>query len=348
MKTLTHRRSTTIATALAGILALGVASPAFAQPNGPVTAAAKAEARRDYKSAEAKFAIGDYKGALRQYEAAEAVVPVPQTKYKIAVCHDKLLHVADAARWYQVFLDSVPADKAEKLADSMADARARLSALKNAPGQVRLVVSPPSARLTVSVDGSAPIAVGAGPQGVPALSLPPGHHRLVLQADGYDPVAAELDVGPADAKDVRLTLNTSRPGVVATLPPPVGAPPPVVGPPIAAPPPIPPPHRRSNIPAYVLLGAAGAGIVVGTSFGVIALKDKSNFNQHPTTNGADTTHTHALISDVSFGVATALGVTGLVLLLTNLGPSQPATTGRTFLTPYGGPTGGGLVGGLSF
>jgi hypothetical protein len=132
----------------------------------------------------------------------------------------------------------------------------------------------------------------------------------------------------------------------------------VVAPP--APPP-PPPAPRSNVPAYVTLGLAGAGVVVGTTFGILALQSKSNFNAKGgmTTSNADATDRNALISDMSFAVALTFGVTGVVLLLSNdsAEPAKTATTGSAsakkstfhgFVTPYAGPNGGGAAGVFTF
>jgi hypothetical protein len=335
---------TAVAAMAAGVVFAAAPLPASAQ--APVSAAAKALARKNYKAAETKYAQGAYAEALGLYEQAEATIPVPQTKYKIASCHDKLGHAAEAARWYQTFLDAVPPDKADKLADAIADARGRLAAIRSAPGSVRLVYSPPSARVVVSIDG------GARQLASPTLTLPPGHHRLSFSADGFDPQTSEVDVGPAEVKDVRFSLNASRGAAVAVVPPPppVVVPPPLVGapPPPAAPPP--PPPRRSNVPAYVLMGVGGAGLIVGAAFGGIALQDKSNFNAHPTNDGANTTHTHALISDVSFAAGGGVAIVGIILLVTNLPhrQSDSALNALRFVAPYAGPNGAGATAGLSF
>jgi hypothetical protein len=112
------------------------------------------------------------------------------------------------------------------------------------------------------------------------------------------------------------------------------------------------------VPAYVTLGLAGAGVVVGAVFGGLALQSKSNFNKSHTTDNADTTDRNALISDMSFAVALTFGVTGAVLLLSNdapepaakaaLHPTKKKSAVRGFVTPYAGPNGGGAVGVLSF
>jgi hypothetical protein len=334
------------AAALAGLFALTAAGPTLAQTKGEVTPAAKAAARRDYKAAEAKFADASYAAALKLYEAAEATVPIPQTKYKIAVCKDKLGQVTEAVRWYQLFLDSVPPEKADKLAVDMADARTRLATLERTPGQVRIVATPPTARVLVSVDGAPPQPAGA------SVALPPGHHRLAFTADGFEAITTEIDLSPADGKEVRLPFAPARPSAVAAAPAPPSGPPLPSAATAAPSPPLPatapPPPRRSNVPAFVLLGVAGSGLVVGTSFGFIALQDKNKFNKTPSSSQADTTHTHAMIADIAFGAAAAVGITGIVLLATNTGPSRGEATARAFVTPYAGPSSAGAVAGLTF
>ena len=117
----------------------------------------------------------------------------------------------------------------------------------------------------------------------------------------------------------------------------------------SAPPPLPPEEpASSNVPAYVTLGVAGAGIIVGTIFGIKALGDKSDFNSNPTSSKADDAERNALIADMAFGVAVTLGVTGTVLLLSNKGSSAPKTgliprLNSMQLTPVAGPHGGGAA-----
>jgi hypothetical protein len=279
-------------------------------------------------------------------------------KYKIAVCQDKLGLVVEAAGAYQVFLDSGPSDK---LADAVADSKARLDAIKKTPGKVRVAVTPPDApKLAFVIDNGVPQPAASLPTELvgntdmpqvkyASITLPPGHHRVGVTAQGYDPAAAEVDLPFARTADLKVTLNL-------TPPPPPPPPPPIaeVTPP---PPPPPPPPPRSVVPAAVTLGLAGAGVVVGTIFGVEALQAKSTFNKNPTTPNADTTDRNALISDMSFAVALTFGVTGAVLLLSS-DPVEPAKTGshqptkksalRGFVVPYAGPNGGGAVGRFSF
>ncbi len=94
-------------------------------------------------------------------------------------------------------------------------------------------------------------------------------------------------------------------------------PPPAEAPPAQPPPPAAPIEPRSPVPAYVTLGLAGAGVVVGTIFGIQALGAKSDFDDAPTTKTADKVDRFALIADMSFAVALTFGVTGAVLLLSD-------------------------------
>lgn len=112
------------------------------------------------------------------------------------------------------------------------------------------------------------------------------------------------------------------------------------------------------VPAYVTLGLAGAGAVVGTIFGVMALSAKSDFDAEPTVDNADAVDRNALIADMSYAVAITFGVTGAVLLLSgdDAPPAQSALVQtkprpakkKAFIAPYVGPTGGGAAARFTF
>jgi hypothetical protein len=258
------------------------------------------------------------------------------------------------------------------MADAIADAKQRLDALKRTPGKLRLAIEPANAaKVLVQVDAlpPAPAAMETIPlppppppaPGQPAtapatakgvtLTLAPGHHKIAAMAPGYDPAATEVDVRFAETKDAKITLTLTPP------PPPPPPPPPVVAQ-QQPPPPPPPPAPRSNVPAYVTLGLAGAGLVVGGVFGGLALKSKSDFNKTPTTDIADKTDRNALIADMSFAVALTFGVTGAVLLLSHDSPAPDQKAAvqdppkksavRGFVTPYFSPQGGGAAAVLTF
>ena len=320
---------TAAAVMVSSLLALGGPAPASAQV-GPVSEAAKDDARRNYKAGEAKFQQGSYAAALGLYEQADAIVPIPLTKYKIAVCHDRLGQVSDAVRWYQIFLDT---PGSEKRAAEVADAKARLASLPKPQGQVHITLTPPSPpQLTYSIDG------GPAQPSPPSFTLPSGHHRLSIQAHGFNPAVAEVDVSPSQPKELRITLAP------ATGPTPTAVA--VQGPVVVEE--TSPPPRGSLVPSFVLFGVAVVGAGVGTAFGVMALQDKTNFNAHPTLAGANKQQRDAVTSDVSFLTAVTLAAVGGGLLGRALSTPRREAAARGFVVPYAGPTGGGVVGGLSF
>ena len=98
---------------------------------------------------------------------------------------------------------------------------------------------------------------------------------------------------------------------------------------------------------------AAAG--VGTVFGILALGDKSDYNDHATSQKADDGENHALIADMGFCLAITLGVTSAVLFLTKdeaqttgsalpnhtVASARKSTPIRIIPTPVITPTGGG-------
>lgn len=105
------------------------------------------------------------------------------------------------------------------------------------------------------------------------------------------------------------------------------------------------PVPRSNLPVYVALGVAGAGVAIGTVYGLTALGAQSDYAKQPTAANADSADRAALVADVAFGVAFASGVTALVLFLSNDRAPQRRSA---VVTPMVGPSGGGVAGVLRF
>lgn len=108
------------------------------------------------------------------------------------------------------------------------------------------------------------------------------------------------------------------------------------------------------VPAYVTLGIAGAGLVTGGIFGVMALNAKRDFNDNPTTEAADDVERNALISDMSFGIAITLGVTGIVLLTSDEPEETTAASltqkdkSRLVVAPFVGAKSGGAAASYTF
>jgi hypothetical protein len=232
----------------------------------------------------------------------------------------------------------------DKRADQGEEIRKREGEIKAIPGKVHVESNPPGAN----------VVVDDRPQSAPTpmdVELAPGSHVVKLSAPGRLPTQKAIDVAFASHQAVSADLDAEPPP--PPPPPPVAA---VAPPPPPPPAPPPPPEPRSKVPAYVTGGLAIVAAGVGTVFGVMALSDKSSFDKNPTTQTADNGDTHALIADMSFGVALTFGVTSAVLFLTRDEPpaavssAQPRTktadaksTKRVTVTPTPivGPHSGG-------
>ena len=315
-----RRTHQVLAVFLSSFIAVGsVPWTALAAPPKPTPAAKKppakpgksdedpkrTEARKKYAEGETKVAAGDYEGAYAAYKAANEAVPASQALFKMAVSLEKLDKAGEALTTYQAFLGSNPPPAMEP---KVAEAQARVAELKKKIPVIVKVTSDP-AGASVYVDGV--VQMGTTPMEVKA---PPGKHKVRVTSPGYDPFEKEIEVEAGATPTIDAMLQKNIPGAEAPPPPPPPAP-------VVSKPPDPlPPEKRSNVAAYVVLGVAGAGAVVGSIFGVKALQEKKEFDDgEKTTAKADSVEKNALIADMALGAALTLGVTGTVLLLTNTG-----------------------------
>lgn len=292
----------------------------------------KDAARKAYGEGDAAYKAGDFAGAYAGFSKANELIPSPQAAYWTAKAIDGEGKIQEAITAYENLLaDPGVATLGDEKTN---DAKARIAELKSKlVGELSLQTTPLGA--TVSIDGAP--QPGETPM---ILKLPPGPHKLTLVAAGFEPKEVDVDVKGGEKSEQKLEL-------VAKAPPPPPPPEPVVEAP-APPPPPPPPPPRSKVPAYITLGIAGAGAVVGTIFGVKALSAKSDFDKKPTGSAADDTERNALIADMAFGVAITLGVTGVVLLTSDDSAAPAAAKldklpkrAKLVVAPYATPKGGG-------
>ena len=309
---------------LVGSLALSAAPAAWAQAAAPKAAPAGAKpadsgkpdlvaAKKHYSQGDKLFKAADFAGALTEFHAANEIKATPQVERFIGQCEDNLGHFHAALDWYAKFLDHVP----EKMATQGDELRKRSAEIKAMPGKVHVETTPPGA--SIAVDDKP----AASP--TPAdIDVPPGSHVLKLTAPGRVATTRTIDVAFASSQTVTadLAVEAPPPPPVAVAAAPAPAPAPAAEPaPLAEP--------RSKVPAFITGGLAIAAAGVGTVFGVLALNDQSNFNKNPTTQTADNGDTHALISDMAFGVAITFGVTSAVLFLTRDDAPVPAAASST-------------------
>jgi hypothetical protein len=301
----------------------------------------KDAARKAYGEGEKAYAAGDFSAAYVGYSKANELIPSAQASYWASKSLDQGGKTDEAIKGYEALLADPNASKIGE--EKLADAHARLAALKaSLVGEITVSTTAPGAVLLV--DG----APQPGPLPT-VLKLSPGPHKLTLTAEGYD--AREVDLQVQAGTKVQQSVE------LAPKAPPPPPPPPVAE--VTPPPPPPPAEKHSKVPAYVTLGIAAGGAVVGTIFGVKALSAKSDFDNNPTTEHADDTERNALIADMAFGVALTLGVTGIVLLTSGDDEAPAAKAARLHqplkapkaslrVLPYVGRESGGATARLTF
>lgn len=331
-------------TLLACALSGGVADMAHAQgrPATKLTDAQKKEqAKKLFGEANAAYDRGEFDRAYQLFNEANGLVPGAVPKFRAAEALDKAGKVEGAISAYEAFLASnPPLDKNQERIDS---AKKRIEALKSQPAEVTVTITPADAAgATILVDGAQQTGT--------TFKVPPGKHVITVKAPGFEDATIEQTFTFAEKRDVPVELKK---GDGAT-------PPPAVAPPMP-PPTTPPPEEEqggsSKIPAYITLGLAGAGFIVGTIFGISALSSNSDYEENPTQDAFDTTERNALIADMAFGASIAFGVTGVVLLLTaddgeattaaKVLPARRAKNGD-FVAPYVTPNGAGAAARVSF
>ena len=282
---------------------------AWAQPKPPPSKAELLAAKKHYGEGDKKFKAGDYTGAEAEFKLANEVKSTPQAERFIGMCEDAQGHFPEAVEWYDRFLSTCRTRWRPRVTRSTS---ARWSS-RRSPGKVHIESNPAGA--SVKVDDK--------PESAPTptdVELAPGTHIIKLTEPGRLPTEKTIDVTFASSSTVTADLRP-RPPPPAPPPPVAQTPPP---PPPAAPAAPTEPHS-SQVPAIVtgLLAIAGAG--VGTAFGIVTLNDKSQYDKNPTLQTKNNGDSHALICDMSFGVALTLGVTSAVLFLTKDEP-QPGTS----------------------
>jgi hypothetical protein len=146
-----------------------------------------------------------------------------------------------------------------------------------------------------------------------ALEVRPGAHRVSLVLNGYETERLTLDLTPSGAEERAVTLKA--------LPAPPDTETAAAAKQPEAPPLLAPEPPRAAIAITATLGAAG--VIAGSVLGIFALKERSDFNTHPTEAGADRGERLALFSDVGFGIGAMSLITTAVLLFTHDPPRAP-------------------------
>ncbi len=290
---------------------------AFAEP----TAAEKETARSLMKEGRAKREAGDHKAALEAFVGADGLMKLPTTGLEVARSQMDLGLLVEArdtflrvARIPPQPNDPAPFDEARKQAETFAsDLETRIPTIKLSFSGV-----PEGAKIDVTIDG---VAISAGVLKAP-LKVNPGK-RIVVAVSGGVKRKHDIELIEGETKELAIDLTPSGEDEK-----PVEAPPPPPAP--ETPKPAEPPSGLGTV-TWIGIGVAGAGILVGSITGLMAMSKTSSAKERcedtrcppETHDELGSARTMATISTISFGVA-AIGAGAAVFGLLTRGPSEPA------------------------
>jgi hypothetical protein len=306
----------------AGTLTCFVAPAAFAQeqPQAENIAAARSLGMQGIKQADA----GDCAGAIENLSRAEALYHAPSILGRLGECQVNVGQIVLGTENLNRVVREQLAPNAPK---AFRDAQERAKG-------VLATALPKIARLTIRVepaDAKPQVSVGAVvlPPALIGVERPtdPGTHEVVVSAPGYLEKRSTITLAEGGAQQLALQLDKD-PNALA--PAAVVAPAPVAAPAAQDADTSP---KKNNTLAYVALGVGGAGLLVGTITGVVAMSKKSDLQCQgkacPSSqeDALDSAQTMATVSTIGFSVGLVGVGVGVVLLLTGNSASKASLAG---------------------
>ena len=321
------RVSRSVVSTLALLVSVGSANIASADDAADVAAA------RQFGSEGVTLADeGKCKEAIEKLDRAEKLRHAPTTAGRLGECEIEVGRIVSGTERLQRLLrePAVPnpppafvtaLQRAQQVLDK---ALPRIAVLHVA------VAAPAGTKIALSVDGEkvSDVFIDAD------RPTDPGLHTVQASSPGFYPVATKVALKDSETKRIELKLEPDPSYKVAVAPAPTPESPTQISPPPEQPAP-------SHVPAYAAFGLAGAGIVVGTITGIMALGRKSDATKNcpqsrclaGSQGEADLSAAKALgtASTVGFIVGGVGIATGVVLLFTSSSSTPPAT--RASLPP---------------
>jgi hypothetical protein len=259
---------------------------------------------------------GDCKGAIEKLSRAESLYHAPSILGRLGECQVKVGQIVlGTENLNRVVREQLAPNAPKAFRDAQERAKGVLAAALPKIARLTVKVEPADAKPQVSVAGAAVPAALIGVE----RPTDPGTHEVVVSAPGYLEKRSTVTLSEGGAQELSIQLEKD-PNVAAAA---VAAAPAAA--PVAAPPTAPPADaspKKNNTLAYVALGVGGAGLLVGTVTGFMAMGKKSDLecqgkacpsSQQDTLDSATTM---ATVSTVGFAVGLVGVGTGIVLLLT--------------------------------
>lgn len=272
-------------------------SLAFAQPEGVAAeeASPTPNAYEHFQRGQVAYEQGEYQRALDEWNAAYELDPRHQLQYNLAQAHERLGQLSEASEALDVYLE-----QADENDPNLANARARRTALRDRVGHtgIQLVGGPAGA--SIRVDGE---DWGMTPRPDRVL-VTPGSHRLLIEAEGYEPFRASVVVPAGDVTVVQIEMQASS---------------------------------RGNIAPWLVVGAGGVLVVTAAVLGGVAASTASSAPSD-SSDEADSARSLALGADI-LGIAGAAAISaGLIWYFVSVSggddePSEDAARISPVVTP---------------
>jgi tetratricopeptide (TPR) repeat protein len=178
------------------------------------------QARVRFEQGLTAYHEGRFRAAVEHFKEADRLAPSARLSYNIALAYERMSDAPNALAAYRDYLRRAPAVE-NGAATSLRVAELELVLQREGVQQVSVITTPPGA--TVQIDEV--------PRGVSPWTgeLPPGEHRIVLQAPGHADAKQVFELPARHAIDLLYDLERlpAAPAPVAAAAPPL-APAPVM------------------------------------------------------------------------------------------------------------------------
>jgi hypothetical protein len=302
---------------LGALLVCGVAR---AEPTEADRATARSLASEGYDALERK----DYATAVDRFRHADALVHAPTIGVDLARALIGLGRFVEAYERYELVIrEGVPKNSPASWKQALEDAQKEVADLEPRLGWIVIhVMGPLDPQVTIDGEDVPEGSIGA------RRAADPGKRVVRASAPDFEPASQTVSIKEGQEQVVTLVLKRVETRPEAPAPKPVEAPPPE--------------HHASRVPAWIAFGVGGAGLVVGSVTGIMAISLHSDLSSKcpddncPNNLHSDVTRFHTLgtVSGIGFGVAVAGAATGTVLLLT--GASSDHASKRAAVWPVVG------------
>ena len=276
------------------------------------------QARGSFELGLAAYSEGRYRAAVEHFKEADRLAPSARLSFNIALAYERMSDAPNALAAYRDYLRRTPA-AGNAAATSVRIAELELALQRSGVQQVSVLTVPEGA--TVRIDD---VSRGVTPW---TGELPPGQHRLELQASGYKESKQVFELTAQHAIDLLYDLEPLASSAPAVLAPPgvsAAAPPPATN------------HDESRVSWWTWTAFGGsaalllsAGAIELSRRGLEAEVKREELDQIASLATYDTIESRTLQARIVLGTGMLLGAVGGLSLYWDLknGERASATLG---------------------